>query len=440
MRGNRFAGKGTGFVAIAAAAALTLSACAGGSTSSDTAKLADEPVTLRFTWWGNDVRTAITEEVIAAFENEHPNITIEAQFSDWAGYWDKLATETAANDAPDIMQMDEKYISTYGGRGALLDLKTAGDPVDVSNFPKSAIDSGTMDGALYGIPVGLAAYAFVVNPTLLEAAGVEMPDDKTWTWDDLEKVGDAVSAAGGGSVFGIQSWGFDDGGLNSWARQHGDALYNDKNEVVIKPETIISWWEYLLKLTDEGVTPPPSATIEKQSAGLAESFIATNTAAFASYWHSQLTALTTASGSPLELMRIPTSDGAEEGSAYYKPSMYWSVSSRTEHPAEAALFLDYMLNSKEAADLLLTERGVPANEEIRSYIAPKLSDTDKGVVAFVDELADEVGEPAPITPPGASVVEELMKRYTEQVLFGQTTPEQAADGFIEDLKAAIAAA
>jgi multiple sugar transport system substrate-binding protein len=440
-RRTRHFGRAGGFVAIAATAALVLSSCSGGTAATgggEPAELSDEPVTLRFTWWGNDVRTANTEAVIDAFEAEYPNITIEPQFTDWGGYWDKLATETAANDTPDIIQMDEKYISTYGGRGALLDLSDAG--VDLADFPQSALDSGTLDDALYGIPIGLTSYSIMANPTLLADAGVEMPDDESWTWDEFEEAGAAVSAAGGGSIFGAQSWGFEDGGLNNWARQHGDALYNDDGEVVIKPETLTSWWTYLKKITDEGVTPPVSATIEKQASGLAESFTATNTAAFGTWWNSQLTALSDASGEPLELLRIPTIEDAEEGSAYYKSSMYWSVSARTEHPAEAALFVDYLLNTEEAADLLGTDRGVPANEKIRAYLTPKLSETDQEVVAFLDELADVVGEAPPITPPGGSAIESLVKQYTEQVLFGQATPADAADGFIRDLKASIAAA
>ncbi|WP_104127814.1 ABC transporter substrate-binding protein [Cryobacterium sp. Y57] len=439
MTGKRHARKAIGLVAIASAAVLALSACAGGGATSGPAALSDEPVTLRFTWWGNDVRTANTEAVIAAFEAEHPNITIEPQYADWNGYWDKLATETAANDSPDIIQMDEKYISTYGGRGALLDLNDTGDLLDLSDFSKSSLDLGTAEGALYGIPVGLTTYAVMVNPTVLESAGVTLPDDKSWTWDDLEKAGAAVSAAGAGNVFGVQSWGFEEGGLNNWARQHDDALYNDAGDVVIKADTLTSWWEYMLELSESGVSPAASATTERQNAGLAESFLATNSAGFATGWASQLTALQDASGSPLELLQIPTSADAASDSAYFKPSMYWSVSARTAHPAEAAVFLDYLVNSEEAATLLGTDRGVPANDAIRSYLEPTLPESGKSVVAFLDSLTDVVGEAPPLTPAGGSAIEAIVKRYTEQVLFKQATPAEAAQGFIRDLKAAIAA-
>jgi multiple sugar transport system substrate-binding protein len=60
--------------AATAAAALLLSGCAGNATGS-----ADEPVTLRLVWWGNDVRAAATEDAVALFEEQYPNITVETE-------------------------------------------------------------------------------------------------------------------------------------------------------------------------------------------------------------------------------------------------------------------------------------------------------------------------------------------------------------------------
>ncbi|WP_233198399.1 ABC transporter substrate-binding protein [Cryobacterium sp. Y50] len=438
MRVNRCTAKTTVFVALAATTALLLSACASSGVGSDAATLSDEPVTLSFTWWGNDLRTAATNEVIAAFEAECPNITIEGQFSDWAGYWDKLATATAANDTPDIMQMDEKYIATYGERGALLDLDTTGDAIDLSEFPESALATGEIDGGRYGIPTALNSQAIMVNPDLFEQAGVPLPDDENWTWDDFKQLGAQISAGGGGDVFGVQTWGFEDGSLRTWARQAGDSLYTD-GEVSIKTEAVQDWYEYMLAMVDEGVMPPASTVVEKLTAGQAESMTATNRAGMGTWWNSQLTALADSSGAPLQIMRVPTPDGGADGSAYYKTSMFWSVSSRTEHPAEAALFLDYLANSETAGDIMLTERGVPANEKIREHIKANLSPNDVAVVEFLDNLADDIGEVESVTPAGASAMEGLLSPFTEQVLFGQATPAQAAEGFVAALKSAVAA-
>jgi multiple sugar transport system substrate-binding protein len=108
MRRTRTAHRWLLLTAVGAATTLALTACGGSPAEppSTAPTLSDEPVTLSFTWWGNDVRHGITEELIAAFEAEHENITIEPQYTDWAGYLDKLATTVAAGDAPDIIQMD----------------------------------------------------------------------------------------------------------------------------------------------------------------------------------------------------------------------------------------------------------------------------------------------------------------------------------------------
>ncbi|NUS35415.1 MAG: extracellular solute-binding protein, partial [Pseudarthrobacter sp.] len=127
------------------------------------------PVTLRFAWWGNEYLNAQTGKVIAAFEASHPNIKIKAEPGEWSSYWDKLATKTAANDAPDVIQMDQKYIAEYGGRGALMDLSKQGG-IDTSKLDKEALASGQYDGAQYGLSTGRNAYVLMANTKVFEAA------------------------------------------------------------------------------------------------------------------------------------------------------------------------------------------------------------------------------------------------------------------------------
>ncbi|TLM83720.1 extracellular solute-binding protein [Pseudarthrobacter sp. NamE2] len=424
-------------MAFAAASALALSACGPSATpqgSEGAGELSSEPVTLTMTWWGNDTRQANTQKIIDAFEKAHPNINIEPSYSDWAGYWDKLATETAANNTPDIIQMDALYLSTYADRGALLDLSSLGDALNTSDLPQAAVDSGKVGDSLYAVSAGLTAYSLVANTSIFQQAGVELPDDKTWTWKDFAEITKKISDSGAGKYYGASAYGFEDGALRMWARQNGDQLFDKDGKVVIKQETVKSWWDELKKLTETGSVAPASTTIEKQSGGLSESLSATNQAALGFWWNGQLTALSKASGQDLKLLRVPESSG---GKYWYKPSMFWSASSRTQHKAEAALFLDFLVNSQEAADIQLTERGVPANEKIRTAITPKLSETDKAVVAFLDDLSGDVGEAEPVTPPGGSAIEALLKKYTEQVLFDQVSTDKAAEGFIKDLSSEI---
>ncbi len=420
-------------VAAGAGAAAVLAACgdSGGDASGDVSK---DPVTLRFTWWGSDARHKRTQQVIDLFTKAHPNITVKGEFKEWNGYWDSLATTVAANDAPDIIQMDELYLSSYAERGALLDLGTAAKHLSTADFDESALATGKVDGKQYAIPTGLAAYSIVVNTDLLAQYKVALPDDATWTWDDLKSLGAQVSKASGGKVHGVQSWGFDTGGVNIWARQAGASLYDEKGSVSIPPAVLADFWQYRLDLAKQGVAPPPSVTVERAGGALDQSGTATNTAAFGTWWNTQLAALTAVSGQKLKLLRLP----GEASAAYLKPSMFWSVSARSEHPAEAALFVNFLANTTEAGDVLLTDRGVPANTKVRTAVTAKLADADKAASEYLGTI--KTGPPPRVTPNGASGIEAILKRHTEEVLFERQTPQQAAEGFIKELQTEIDAA
>ncbi|HEX6358783.1 ABC transporter substrate-binding protein [Actinophytocola sp.] len=420
-------------VLLAVPAMLTMSACSG--SGGGDAELSNEPVTLRFTWWGSDERHRRTQEVIDLFQAKHKNITVTGEYKDWNGYWDSLATTAAAQEAPDIIQMDELYLASYAERGALLDLDTVKQHLDTSKIAKDVLATGVVDGKQYAVPNGLAAYSIVVNADLLARYGVELPDDKTWTWDDLKEIGARISTVSGGEVTGVQSWGFDMGGLNIWARQSGGRLFGDDGKVALEPDVLADYWQYLIDLAQEGAAPPPAVTVERATGSLDQSGTATNRSVFATWWNTQLTSLTAASGADLRLLALPGESTAKSRGAFHKPSQYWSIFSRSEHPAEAALLVDFLANSREAAGVMLTDRGVPVNADIRAAIEPKLDATDQAALAYLDEL--EVSPPPRVTPNGASNIEKILQRHTEQVLFGQVAPEQAASAFIAELQAEI---
>ncbi|KOV90203.1 hypothetical protein ADL03_01500 [Nocardia sp. NRRL S-836] len=417
--------------------ASLLVACGSGSDAGG--DLTAEPVTLRFTWWGADDRHKRTQQVIDLFQKKHPNITVKGEFKEWNGYWDSLATTMAANDAPDVMQMDELYIASYAERGALLDLTEAKKHLDTADFDQKALATGAIGGKQYGIPVGLGMYSIMANTDLLAKYDIPLPDDTKWTWDDLRNVGERVSKASGGTVWGVQSPGINDtAGLSIRARQRGGAMFDQDAKVVLPPEVATEYWTYIADLAKTGVAPPPSVTIEKASAGLNQSATATGTAAFGLWWNTQLTALTAASGAKLKLLRLPGESQGRSPGAYYKPSMFWSVSARSKHPAEAAAFVSFLANDEEAAKVLLTERGVPANTKIRAAISGQLKETDRAAKEYLDTVP--VSDPPRITPNGASTVDAILKRHTEDVLFGRTTPGAAAASFIREVQSEVDAA
>ncbi|TCC37235.1 ABC transporter substrate-binding protein [Kribbella sindirgiensis] len=411
---------------------LAASACGGdsggGSSSADGGK-----VTLRFTWWGSDTRTKLTQQVIDAYQKDHPNVTIKGEFGEWSGYWDKLATTVAANDAPDIIQMDEKYLREYADRGALQDLKKA-EGLDTGKFEPDTLGAGEFDGGLYGLNAGINSFAVVVNPAAFKTAGVAVPDDTTWTWDDFSRIAAEITTKTGGKITGAGALGTNEAGLNLWARQNGESLWTKDGKVGVSPEKTTDFFKYILKLRDAKAIPSAEAISQDMNASLDQSAFATGKLAMSFIWSNQLVAFSKATGQQLKLLRIPSADGkAADNGSYYKGSMFWSISARSKHQKEAAEFVNYLANSTAAGDVLLAERGVPPNTEVRAAVTPKLQPADAASAKFIQDISKDLGDPSPAPPVGGGQVEKIIQRYTTEVLFGRQAPDAAAKAFLDEV-------
>jgi multiple sugar transport system substrate-binding protein len=410
---------------------LAASACGGDSGGASSANGGD--VTLRFTWWGSDTRTKLTQQVIEAYQKDHPNVKIKGEFGEWAGYWDKLATTVAANDAPDVIQMDEKYLREYADRGALLDLKKA-QGLDTGKFEDDTRKAGEFDGGLYGLNAGINSFAVVVNPAVFKAAGVAIPDDTKWTWDDLDALAAQITTKMNGKSWGTGVIGTNEAGLNLWARQHGESLWTQDGKLGVSPEQTTAFFNYVLKLRDTKAIPSAEFVSQDINAPLEQSAMATGKTAMSFIWSNQLNAMSKASGQQLKLLRIPSAQGsASVNGSYYKGSMFWSISSRSKHQKEASEFVNYLANSSAAGGVLLAERGVPPNTEIRAEVTPKLQPADAQSAKFIQDIAKDLGEPSPAPPVGGGQVEKIIQRYTTEVLFGRMTPDKAAKAFIDEV-------
>ncbi|MDA1362522.1 extracellular solute-binding protein [Glycomyces luteolus] len=426
--------RGAGASAAALTAGSSLTAC--GTGGGGEMELSDEPVELRLTWWGSDTRAELTEQAIAAFEAEHANITVKGEFKDWSGYWDALATTTAADDSPDVLQMDEQYLASYGSRGALLDLGTAGEFLSTDGIEPSVLETGRLDGVQYAMPIGVAVLSCVVNQDLFDQYGVSLPDGNTWTWDDYAALAASLTEASGGAINGSGLSGSDNGSIRYWSRLHGGELFGEDSKVVLDPQTLAAQWEYWLDMIASGACESAAQMVEGMNAGIGGDGMSTGKIAMGFLFNTQITAMREASGANMQLVKMPGS--GEVDANYFKPSMYWSVSSQSEHPAEAALFVDFLVNSTAAADIIGTERGIPSNTAALEHITADLAESDRLAVEYMNSVTP--GPPAVVTPKGGSELEPILRRNAQQVYFGEAEPLAAAESFVEELQGEIDAA
>ena len=410
----------------------------GGTTSTAAAGDAFKKATLNFEWWTNPVRSEYTAKIIQNYTAAHSKITVNQAPGQWATYWTKLSTQVAGQTEPDIIQMDQAYIAEYGGRGALLDMSKVSS-IDFTPL-KSSLAAGTLDGKLYGIPTGNNAYGIAANKTLFDKAGVKVPDDKTWTWDDYLSIASKLKSGSGGAFTG-STWQSGDQDLQIWLHQHGEQLYTDKGKLGFSTGNVTSWFTMIKKLFDSGDGPSPDEFTNDVAASLQQTLFGTNKAALGWTWSNQITAYQQSNGGDVVLLRPPSAAGsASKNGLYYKPSMYWSIGSQTKSAAQAGGLINYFLNSTDAAKLQLAERGVPANTKVLAVVKPLLSATDQLAVQYLENIKSEIKWVPPVPPKGTSTVATVAQRHTQDVIFGRATPAAAASAFKTEVQGLISSA
>jgi multiple sugar transport system substrate-binding protein len=436
MRTTTMSRRRLGVAAAALLATAILPACGTGENATQAGQtLGTENVDLRVAWWGGDSRQPITQEAIDAFQKKYPNIKVTGEYADWNGYWDKLATQTAGNNAPDVVQMDELYLASYAERRVLADLGKLSQ-LDTSTLDPKVLSLGQTSGGQYGMPISTTAFSVFANQDILDKLGVALPNTETWTWEDLNKFAQSITKASGGKIVGVSP--MNNGySLQLWARQNNQALFTD-GDISISPEALAGYFALARDWTKSGAAASASRQAESASGSIDQTDFSTGKQALTFSQSAQIPVYEAATGgAKIVPLPLPTNDANASTYAYLKPAMYWSVSAQSKNQPAAAAFVDFMVNSTEAGKILGTDRGIPANPEVRDALSSSLEPGQQRSVEFQKKVESNIGEAPEVTPNGASALDPTIARYLQEVTFERMTPEKAATEFISEIKAAI---
>ncbi|MCI9888238.1 extracellular solute-binding protein [Micrococcales bacterium 31B] len=386
---------------------------------------------LRFSWWGADARATLTQQVIDAYVKENPGASVKGESTDWSGYWDKLATYTAGKNSPEIIQMDQAYISEYSARGALLDLTTQASVLPLGDIDESTLKSAQVDGKQFAVPSGVNSMAILVNPAVFEAAGVAVPDGLDWTWSDYREIGIELTAKSPEGTFGVTSGAIED----LWANQLNGGLFDSKG-LIVTADTYTKAFTYVKSLIDQKAGPTASIASEQVGIAFDQSLFALGKIGLQPVWSNQISSYAPEVAKTLRLIPVPRQDdGSGESGMYYKNAMSWSVSSQAKDPVAAAKFVNFLVNSEVAAKILKTERGVPANLKVRAAVTPLFEGTDKIIADYVDLVKDRVQPTPELAPKGSSSSQAIVNRAFSDLIFAKQTPAQAAESVISQMQA-----
>ena len=386
------------------------------------------PVELTVFWWGGDARAQLTHQVFELYTKKHPNVTFKETWQANSGYIDKLNTNLAANSAADIFQLDDNMLGGVAARNQTLDLTNyiLAKRIDTSKLGASLVDYGKVNGKQAAVPLAENTPGMVYNKTAVQKYGVEEPQIG-WTWEKLISWATDLSAKSNYTVFGTMDPSADYKAFWVWLRQQ-DKDFCDGSKLGFTEQDLTKWFD-LWKGARAAKATPPADVIHVANAGdVTKQLVVTGQAATSFMWSNQMPELAKNTQDKLGVVSYP---GDPKGQ-WARAALYFAGYANTTHPGLVVDVMNFFVNDPDAGKILGTERGLPANTDIRTSVSAALTDANmKATVEFENTITPKFG-PAPNVPPnGAAAVRTLLTQEAEKVQFGQLDSAAAAKEFVE---------
>ncbi|MAS33792.1 MAG: hypothetical protein CL610_07285 [Anaerolineaceae bacterium] len=149
---------------------------------------AQEPTTI--TWltlseWGGNV-----EDVVAAFEADHPEINVELEQVPFNALFEQIQVRFGAGSTePDVISVDVPLVAGYAVRNWLLPLDDAFTEEERADWLNAAVEAGSYNGELLAAPISTSTQLLFYNADIFEQAGVTPPaEDERWTMEQIAEV------------------------------------------------------------------------------------------------------------------------------------------------------------------------------------------------------------------------------------------------------------
>ena len=409
----------------AAGAAGLLAACGGSGTSTTAASSAavstapaDGEVSLSMSWWGGESRHEAYQKAIAAFMEEHGNITVNPTFSAWTRWEDTMSTKFVGGVAEDVCQINWNWMYKYSGQGQVFtDLREYSDYIDFSQWDEGPMNACFVADAQQAVPVSMTGRIFYWNMTTFQKAGItEYPK----TLEDLYAAAETVLAQLGDDYYLLYLTGYDRMILmvfyleSMYGKEWADPATSTLNYT---PEEIATGFDFMRSLVDRHVVMPLPVYYGNNGSSSASQSSEWITGKIAGIleWDSAATKYRDA-------LDTDNRDGFTVGDeikfgdyngGFTKVSMGLAITQTCQHPAEAAMLINFLLNEDTGASIMGSECGIPASKAGLAYaeaagaIDPLVEESNARVMDFCAFQLDPLFEDDTLKAEGTGIYQQV---------------------------------
>ena len=261
------------------------------------------------------------------------------------------------------MQVNWNWLYQYRPTGEkFVDLREYSDVIDLSQWSATAKNACTVADSLQAVPISMTGRIFYWNMNTFKQAGIEQVPA---SYDDLIAAGKAFQEKLGDDYYPLAIGQYDRMILMTFylESKYGKA-WVENNECQYSEEEIVDGLNFIDSLEDNHVIPtrPTMIAAGFDSIDKSQEWIDGKYAGILE-WDSSANkyqaALADNSGFTVG-EEIKFGDKANGG--FSKVSMGLAITKTCEHPAEAAMLINFLLNEKEGAEIMGSACGLPASK------------------------------------------------------------------------------
>jgi len=394
-------------------------------------------VTLRFAWWGSDLRHQLTFAAIEEYQRRNPHVTIEPEPGVFGTFLTRLLTQLNAGNPPDVFGVDFRWVNDLLSQNKdwFVNFNEVQGLVDTSGIDMDFANNwGAVGGHLIGFPLVLNAGIVTYNADVMRAAGITMPAE--WDWDDLISIAAQLRQHNPNLnlLFATETVYTDI--FKVWLKQRtGNDIIDDYLNIGVTQRDVEDFFIFFRRLVDTDTIPPfeqwvPFSTTHPfgHPYWLNQQWVSN----FGTISH--FPAIQAASSFELGVTRWPLLQNFQNP-ALITPTVLIGASNRSPHREEALRFIDWLMNDEDAIRITQGFWGLPAVERAQEILV------EEGLIDPLITKAVAITLPYSGGPESTfnQTVElnALINEYIQQVGFRRLTPQEAAARFMTDLGALV---
>ena len=383
---------------------------------------AQETVTLDLFYpgWDSAEQEEAVTGLIAEFEAQNPGIEIEIISTPFGVFQERLFVSLRSGDAPDVGYIGARWLQELREGDFLRDISSVMEDLPREDFIESTFAPAEQGDALYAIADRVDPWVIYYNRDIFAEAGVEGCPE---TMSEFIEAGQQITGDG---VYGFGLVGAKHatqlGQFSNflWAHQ-GSFVDAEGNATIDEPEAVEALQFYSDLHNEYGIAQPSAVADSRDQ--VRQLFFTGQVAMMIDGPWAQGTIDELAPDIDWGVCKIPQVEGRDRNSVL--SAWYYTVFAGTEHPEEAERFVEFMLQTENMAQEVVTLPSRYSAQEMERFQTERWA-------PFID--AAQYGSPE-LSSPIYSDIADIVGDAIQEVMLEVKPAQQAAEDAAERIEA-----